>query len=437
MLNTLLPAFAVLWLAVPTGAVAVERVTFANGGTVELAVRAEGGEVILAGPDRDYCFKSAEITSREATRTAEAEWPRRRDAALASGSAAEQVEAARWALMNGLTDDAEALARSAHGADPGNDRAARMVGAWDHLKKPLPDPDPAGYRRHAGQGARVATGPHVVLAHHLGDAEAAGRIRLMEQVVATYFAMLADWGFDLRLPEEKLVVIWFPTRSAYDAYLKASGDEGFLGTRGHYHPIFKILAVCDARSEFKLRSELFALERMESREPAAPDYERRRLLFELERARIELGTAAHELVHALVAQCGLEPRFRQFPYWLHEGFAMQFEGIADGRWAGVCQPLPERLSRLKRLGSSARLEAILSDRFFGRGADPKAYALAWSLVGWMMAERPDEFRAFLGHLRDAPAPPDGPADSVAAFRAAFGRDLGPAEAAWRKWMQAR
>ena len=53
---------------------------------------------------------------------------------------------------------------------------------------------------------------------------------------------------------------------------------------------------------------------------------------------IDLGTAAHEMIHQLAADSGLLPHHDAFPTWLHEGFAAQFEVIRGGRWAGIGRP---------------------------------------------------------------------------------------------------
>ena len=61
----------------------------------------------------------------------------------------------------------------------------------------------------------------------------------------------------------------------------------------------------------------------------------RTAILDLDWRAIDLGTAAHEMIHQLAADSGLLPRHDAFPYWLHEGFAAQFEVIRGGRWAGI------------------------------------------------------------------------------------------------------
>ena len=82
------------------------------------------------------------------------------------------------------------------------------------------------------------------------------------------------------------------------------------------------------------------------------------MLLDLDRRSIDLGTAAHEMIHQLAVESGLVPRHDAFPHWLHEGLAAQFEVIRGGRWSGISprpatcgSPTGERFKN--RLHSSA------------------------------------------------------------------------------------
>ncbi len=69
----------------------------------------------------------------------------------------------------------------------------------------------------------------------------------------------------------------------------------------------------------------------------------RTALLDLDWRASDLGLAAHEMVHQLMADSGLVPRHDAFPNWLHEGFAAQFELIRGGRWAGISRANDLRL----------------------------------------------------------------------------------------------
>ena len=63
------------------------------------------------------------------------------------------------------------------------------------------------------------------------------------------------------------------------------------------------------------------------------------MLLDLDRRSIDLGTAAHEMIHQLVAESGLLPRHDAFPHWLHEGLGGAVRGDPRGPLVGN-QPGP-------------------------------------------------------------------------------------------------
>src|SRR5262249_55027210 len=162
------------------------------------------------------------------------------------------------------------------------------------------------------------------------------------------------------------------------------------------------------------------------------------LLLELDWRAIDLGTAAHEMIHQMAGDSGLVTRHDAFPHWLHEGLAAQFEVIRGGRWAGISRAHDLRLPDFRRVQNPLKLERLVRDAGFGRGYQRDLYAQAWALVYYLRTERPREFLTFLDFLR---GPTDrgtaaGVGDRVAgAFGRAFGADLDQIEKEWRRFME--
>jgi hypothetical protein len=154
------------------------------------------------------------------------------------------------------------------------------------------------------------------------------------------------------------------------------------------------------------------------------------LLADLEQRRSDQAAAVHELVHQLVIASGLAPQYDQFPIWLHEGIAMQFEAFRGGQWAGLAEIPDHRLDQWRRLRSAPSIDAIVRDEGFGQGYAPAPYAAAWALVFHLRTKQPEAFVAFLDQLRN---PRSGSGDhGAAAFHAAFGHDSEPLR---RDWME--
>jgi hypothetical protein len=432
------------WVALAALAPAVVRaelLDFARGGRVQLpAAHTPEGTIRVEAPDGPLVFTQGDFRAIVPGCWPEHDWPSRRDAALAGGPEV-RYTAAWWALENGLTRQAEDLVREAYRVDPCFPPAARMIAVLERLERPVSDPDLDPARRALGGPFAIACSEHVVLLHqHTGD-EAAERLELLESVVRSFYLLFAAHGFELAVPRERLVAAWFAQQTDYLVFLHREGADAFRTTLGYYHPTLGIVATFDARTvpaQQQARAELAAaevtLERIpagEHRDRLGRDLIRRRLLLELQRRSIELGTAAHELIHLLVETSALAPRHDDFPFWLHEGLAAQFEVVRGGRWAGFGRAHDLRLPDWRRIDPPPRLAPLLRDTDFGRGYQRDAYAAAWALVYYLRKQHPAQFVTFLDLLRTPDAEARPRADrTVALFQAAFGADLTMVEADW-------
>jgi hypothetical protein len=165
------------------------------------------------------------------------------------------------------------------------------------------------------------------------------------------------------------------------------------------------------------------------------------MLLDLDRRSIDLGTAAHEMIHQLAVESGLVPRHDAFPNWLHEGLAAQFEVIRGGRWSGISRAHDLRLPDWRRIQDPIRLERLVRDGGFGRGYQRDLYAQAWALVYYLRTRHSREFLTFLDLLRgpeikdDAETPSLNRGDRVFhAFQRAVGSDVEALEGDWRAFM---
>jgi hypothetical protein len=463
------------WLVV-SGArslpVRAELVYFDKGTEAQVPVTIDGTNVRADLPGRSLEFVKDDFRKIVPGFWPEREWKSREVEAIAGGAEARSA-AAWWALENGLTPQAESMLRAAHQADPKHQPTARMVAALGRLAKPCEDPDLEPLLRAIGGSSEVARGPHVILVHQQTAAEATERVDLLERVLTTYYLLFAAQGIDLTVPNRRLASAVFSEHKDYLEYLRAEHSETFRSTRGYYHPSLNAVLAYDSRSSGTLRQlgevlavrqrELATLEstlerlpprgrlmieirgespRTMSRAQARKhlqslrhDLNRRELTREVDRRSIDLGTAAHEMVHQLVASSGLAPHHDDFPLWFHEGFAAQFEVIRGGRWAGVGRAHDLRLPDWRALPRRTSLALLIEDQGFGRGYQKDSYAQAWALVYYLRKERPQQFLTFLDLLRapDAAAP-RSKSRSASVFRLAFGDDLDELEKSWHAYL---
>jgi hypothetical protein len=448
-----------------------------RGGEVQLPATVAGDRVILDLPGGRVELGRAEIRKLVPGFWPGAEWEARRRQARAAGFAA-RFDAAWWAIENGLTTEVAAELRELRALDPGHAPTSRMVAVLDRLDRPCPDPDLTGFRRALGIATREARGPHVVLLHQHPDAEARERIELLERVITGYYLLFAAEGVELTVPRRRLVSAWFAERADYLAFLRQQDAEAFVTTTGYFHPTWDAVVACDARSTAdqraaraaldarrdELRRFAATLDRLPARgrlriklaeEPARAvgraegrallerldrEIAYRAALLDLDWRAIDLGTAAHEMIHQLTADSGLLPRPDAFPHWLHEGLAAQFEVIRGGRWAGISRAHDLRLPDWRKIQPPPKLDRLVCDAGFGHGYRRDLYAQAWALVYYLRARHPREFLTLLDLLRspgadDALAPPPSRGDRVQeAFRRAFGADLPGLERDWHHFL---
>lgn len=449
-----------------------DLIYFREGGRIQIPAESDGRSIAIRLGGERYEFLEEDIEKRMPGFIPAEEWPARR-AAVAKEPPASRFAAAWWALENGLVEEAAEELRAIHAVDPGHEPTRRMVAVLDDLKAPREDPDFEPFRKALGISTKVARGPLVLLLHQHPDDEAAERVAFAERIVTAYHLMFAGSGVPLTTPRRRLVLAWFPDREDYRAFLMANDAQAFAATRGYHHPTWKAVVIYDARSSelqrqdrstFATRREEIealraALDRlpasgrirvaMAGRRPQAVgksdgrtladrlerDVRRGELLLEAERRAYDEGITAHEMVHLLAADSGLNPRHDAFPLWLQEGLAMQFEVVRGGRWAGIGRPHDIRLPDWRRIRPAPALEPLLRDRGFGRGYSRDPYVQAWALVYFLRSRRGDQFLKFLDLLRAPRAEPDSP-NHLAAFLRAFGDDLDAIEVEWIQDLEA-
>ncbi len=447
-------------LVLAAGACRGDLVYFQGGFSVQAPARIEKDRVLVALPDREIAFPRGFVTALVPGFDSTRQWPAKLKAA---GSEFEpRFTAVWWALENGLALEVEPELRRLAALDPNHEPTARMVRVLDRLKRPLEDPPLVRFQHALGVEMQSARGPHVILFHQHSAAEAEERIAVLERVLATYYLIMAASGIELRTPAARLPSAWFAERSDYLAFLNRQEAAGFGTTRGYYHPTWRAVVAFDARSMREDKGYRFALARRREEldrlreqvahaparsrmriqlggEPAraitreeAPrlietltaEADLRELLLECDRRAIDLGTAAHEMIHQLVLASGLVRSQDVFPRWLHEGFAAQFEVVRGGRWAGVSRAHDLRLPDWRRLSSPPALEPLIRDGGFAHGYNRDRYAEAWALVDFLRTQKPTEFLSFLDLLRaSAGESASGPDRVVQSFHKAFGSDL--------------
>jgi hypothetical protein len=451
-----------------------DLVYFRNGGAAQLPAKIDAQHVVLTMPDATVSLARDQITKLVPGFWPVSEWAARREEARELGVEA-RFAAVWWALENGMAAELAPEIRAIHQLDSQHAASARMAAILDRLEQPCADPDFAGLQKALGADAKIARGPHVLVFHQHSDSEVNERIAVLEGVTTGFHLLFAAQGIELAVPRRRLVSALFADKKDFLAFLHSEDADAFATTRGYFHPTWNAVVAFDARStndqktaREKLTARREELSRFDERVDQATARSRIRvkladlpartvgraeakalierlrgeavcekLLLDLDWRAIDLGTAAHEMIHQLAVDSGLVSHHGTFPHWLHEGLAAQFEVIRGGRWAGISRAHDLRLPDFRRVQSPLLLERLVRDTGFGRGYQRDLYAQAWALVYYLRTQHAREFLTFVDLLRGpaGPAPAAAPGDRFFdAFQRAFGSDLDRLEKDWRQFI---
>ena len=171
--------------------------------------------------------------------------------------------------------------------------------------------------------------------------------------------------------------------------------------------------------------------------PIGRDVARVRLLHKLEILAIELGIAAHETIHQLVANSGLSPRPDSLPTWVSRGAGDAIRGRPWGP-VGRCQPRPRlappRLPRDRPSPTTCAPGTLTPG--FGHGYRRDVYAQSWALVYFLRKQHPHELTVYLDLLRSPPpAARDHSLHYLNFFRTSFAQDLSTFESEWHRFLR--
>jgi hypothetical protein len=156
-------------------------------------------------------------------------------------------------------------------------------------------------------------------------------------------------------------------------------------------------------------------------------------------------TVAHEGTHQILQNIGVQPRLAAWPAWLVEGLAEYCSTPQTTRkrttWTGLGMVNAAHLATIRDLDDplSGQIAGTIRPNHIGRNPGqplveylvqktdltPTDYALAWAMTHYLAKKRVDEFVGFLKAMSQIPPLEDRtPEDHLAAFRDAFGKDLG-------------
>lgn len=204
---------------------------------------------------------------------------------------------------------------------------------------------------------------------------------IMESMYQGVFDHLKSWGLEIEDPVVPLVVVIMPSRKAFDEYFRVPREwAAYYNGLSNQVVLYEDEKLADAAPQYALMQASYVI--------------------------------AHEGVHQLLPNTGIQNRLSRWPMWITEGLPEYFcplkihtriakQGLAgmpvrSVTWtkAGMINQLRMRdLLRIRTKQGEVMQQMAQASQLNSNG-----YALAWGMVHYLVNKRPTEFRAYLEDL---------------------------------------
>jgi hypothetical protein len=232
---------------------------------------------------------------------------------------------------------------------------------------------------------------------------------ILESMLPGVVGGLKSWGLKIERPEVPMVVVIMPNREAYDAY----------------SPVPK-----EMTAYYNIMTNRVIMYEDQKLWEAAPEFAAKQAGYVI----------AHEGVHQLLANSGIQKRLSNWPPWICEGLAEYFcpLKVNSSLVHKDNADLPERTMKWTKAGmvNDLRMYGLLKTNASGtllkklvaaEGLDADGYGLAWGLVHFLASKKTEEFRSYMADLSkyealdEATLPVAGKPDQL--FVKHFGRNF--------------
>lgn len=140
-----------------------------------------------------------------------------------------------------------------------------------------------------------------------------------------------------------------------------------------------------------------------------------------------ISTIAHEGVHQILHNIGVQQRLSQWPIWISEGLPEYFAPTTVGervRWKGIGKPNDLRMKELEDYLKQGRgKNDLVQPTIEAEGLTSTGYAAAWSLTHFLAGRRRTKFFGFLNDVSQrGPLAEFTPRQNAELFNTHFGDD---------------
>lgn len=229
---------------------------------------------------------------------------------------------------------------------------------------------------------KFASGGYYVYAYDSSEAYYLHTRSILESMLSGVVAQLKDWGLEPQRPETPLVVMIVGSRSSFDAIREMPPEVA-----AYYDGITNRVVLYEDQRLWE----------------AAPEYAFKQAAY----------TVAHEGIHQLLANTGIQQRLSHWPQWISEGLPEYFCPLKVNTKLikKKDSQLPERTLRWSQAGrvndlrmydllrSTSRNGILMRDAVQATNLTSYGYAVSWGMVHYLATEKPETLGAYLKEVQ--------------------------------------
>lgn len=268
------------------------------------------------------------------------------------------------------------------------------------------DPDELKSRLIEGKfkGFNVRETRHYLFIYNTSELYASTTSRILETMYPALYSYCRRKDIDVHDPETPLVVIMFRTQDEFQTYREMpSGIVAYYNSLSNYVVMYEQSNLAEVAPMLAVKQSI--------------------------------STVAHEGVHQILHNIGVQQRLSTWPAWISEGLPEYFAPTSIDRrirWKGVGDVNDLRMhSLVKRmqaddgtLANGGLVEQVVK----AETLDADGYAAAWALTFFLAQHRRNDFFAYLKEVSEfAPLAKDNPSNE-ALFAKHFGDDYADLQA---------
>lgn len=235
-------------------------------------------------------------------------------------------------------------------------------------------------------GYKIEPAGYYLFAYDCSEAYYLHTRSILESMLRGVVKQLAEWGLDPQRPEQPLVIVITPNRAAFDK-IERMPD----GVAAYYNAISNRVVLYEDDRLFD----------------AAPEYALKQGAY----------IVAHEAIHQLLHNTGIQQRLSGWPQWVSEGLPEYFCPMkVNSRLARTDgDQLPVRTVRWTEAGmvNDIRMHDLLRTRpeggrlirdvVAGASLTAHGYSVAWGLTHYLAERRASQLKEYLADLKQTPA----------------------------------